>query len=105
VQNYQATWLDIQLDPKLNSIEAEPAFSFRLYPNPAGEKVFIVPANMETGGLDIRIFSMEGILLFREQQDFFGSALQINLGEFPAGPYLVRLSTGKITSVRMLIRE
>jgi hypothetical protein len=105
VQNFQASWLDIQLDPKLNSIEDKPAFFFRLYPNPAGERVFVVPANMEAGGLDIWIFSMEGVLLFKEQQYYTGSPLQFNLAKLPAGPYLVRLSFGKITLVRMLIRE
>jgi len=109
-QNYQATWLDIQLDPYPNSIETETALCFRLYPNPAKEQLFIIPDKMETGEhskgrLDIWIYSMEGILLFREQLHYTGSALQIDLGDIPPGPCLVRLSTGKNTSVRMLIRK
>jgi len=105
VEAYKATLLDIMLEPAINTIETEDAFSTRLYPNPAGDRLYINPGSMEPGPLDLIIISMDGVILLREELYFSGTPLEIGLEQVPAGPYLVRLSSGTFSAVKMMIRE
>ena len=105
VEDYKATLLDITLEPAINAVETEEALSARLYPNPAGDRLYINPGSMEPGPLDIMIISMEGITLLREALYFSGSPLEIGLEQVPAGLYLVRLNSGTFSAVKMMIRE
>ncbi len=105
VEAYKATLLDIKLELAINTVETEDAFSTRLYPNPAGDRLYINPGSIEPGPFDLMIISMEGVILLREVLHFSGSPLEIGLEQVPAGPYLVKLSSGTFSAVKMMIRE
>lgn len=110
VENYRATHLDITLEPWPLTAEAPGAFSFRIFPNPAGQKVYIEPGNLIKGAqnygpVDITILSPKGILLKKEILYFSGSPLSLDLEQIPAGPCFIRLTFGDYTTVRLLIRE
>ena len=105
VEDYKATPLDIKLEPAINTVDTEDAFSTRLYPNPAGDRLYINPGSMAPGPLDLKIISMDGVLLLREELYFSGTPLEIGLEQVPAGPYLVRLSSGTFSAIKMMIRK
>ncbi len=105
VESYRATTLDLSLEPLASSAGNSKAPSVRLYPNPANEQLFIEASSMEAGELEIKIFSMEGVLLHREQQYFSGSVLALGLEDLAAGPYLIKISSTSGSWVKMLIRH
>ncbi|MFO7669312.1 MAG: M14 family zinc carboxypeptidase [Bacteroidales bacterium] len=105
VNRYEATWLDITLEPVSGSTDLSGVFTVRIYPNPAGKQLFIVPGTMEPGPVDMMIYSSEGIMLLRDVQYFSGAPMVIEWDHLPAGLYLVRVSSGKHTRVERVIRE
>lgn len=105
VYNYQATQLDVALEALPSSLEEEAAPAFSIWPNPAGEKLFIQAANSNPGSLEIMIYSTEGILLQRETLYSTGAPLEIEIGQLPGGLYLVKINLGGYVSVSMLFKE
>lgn len=110
VENYRATNLDISLEPWPLSDESTEAFTFLLYPNPAGELVYIEPAGknpgaVQGGEMEVSLFSTDGLLLKKERFYYSGSALPLELDQLATGPFIIRLTYGEYTRVRLLLKE
>ena len=88
----------------LTGIEGtEKGISFKLYPNPATEKISIdLPANFE-GITNYRIFDTQGKLLI----DTKGQEKSINLpiSALQAGTYLIRIENKKGQAAQFFIKQ
>ena len=105
VSNYQATEVEVALRPYGLSIESNQALSFRIWPNPASSELFIEPGKGLCGPLLITIFSTEGIALTQKQIYAQGEVLSLSIEALRPGFYLLRITTGKDTLVKPLIKE
>lgn len=63
-------------------------------PNPTNALLFIRFAQTLSEALNVEVFSLNGQLLQRHRFDNAGTELSLNLSEYPAGVYLVRLVNG-----------
>ena len=76
---------------------------FSIYPNPAGEKLFIdVDDKYSTRSLDIEILDSSGRLLYSSPADADHS---LDVGSLPRGIYMLRISSGGNTATRRFIKE
>jgi hypothetical protein len=95
VTDYQATWLDIRLDALTSSHSAQAIPGMHLYPNPAGQLLFLELENMEHGPVDMRIFSLHGYLVDHHTMYYRGNPLKIPLQRLPGGIYLLQITDGE----------
>lgn len=105
VSNYQFTEVEVALRPYGLSIESDQTLSFRIWPNPAGNELFIEPGKGLYGPLLITIFSTEGIALAEKQIYSTGEAFTLPVETLRPGFYLLKITTGKATLVKTLIKE
>ncbi|TVQ12270.1 MAG: T9SS C-terminal target domain-containing protein [Bacteroidetes bacterium] len=99
-QNYQTTWLDIQLGIYLSSPSFQLQTNQLIYPNPARDEVSVMGLPEAES---IMIIDVSGRLLLEQQLS--GSPTQFNISHLPAGIYLVRVFTREAVYQQKLIKK
>jgi hypothetical protein len=98
VVDYQATFLDFQLEPYKSGntgLFAVPAFL--LYPNPAHSFLILersgTAAGIGKGSMELSILRLDGTVLYRQVHPAATPLIRIGTGEMESGMYLLRLSS------------
>lgn len=76
----------------------------KVYPNPASEVVNIQFEEPVDGEIDVAILDSQGKLIKRETIESAMVEKQINLQDFPAGIYYIRLTKGKLVNVYKVVK-
>ena len=76
----------------------------KVYPNPASEVVNIQFEEPVDGEIDVAILDSQGKLIKRETIESAMLEKQINLQDFPAGIYYIRLTKGKLVNVYKVVK-
>jgi len=76
---------------------------YKVYPNPAREKVSIQMAQEHTN-VSIKIFDVTGNLIKMMEQDRF-TETDINISDFKAGLYMIHIHSDQLNSVARIIKE
>jgi len=107
VTDYMATTLEIRLqeDPKAGLPATGTDSRLRIYPNPATELLFVDPAGMEPGSLEVRILSMEGTVRILQIFNYTGAPIQLTLDSLSPGLYFLRINDGKQVLTAPLILQ
>jgi hypothetical protein len=106
VTDYLATSLDIRMqsDPKAGVSPEKLDRSLLIYPNPANTQVFVAPAGLEPGTVEVHIISAEGTILTHFTHSFAGTPIPIDIQAFTPGFYLLRVSDGnRVLTAPLLI--
>jgi hypothetical protein len=103
VTDYQATQLNIQLEPYATSIPDPEAPAFRIYPNPAVNSFVVEPASLPHGQLELSVHSLDGRMIFQNTVSYHGSGMEFSTQQMESGIYLLRCSSGKHTEVHRLM--
>jgi len=78
---------------------------FRIYPNPAHDRITVAPLSDITGNLNIKIFNTRGVLM--KVVETYGAGndngFEIDLGTLRSGCYFVRIVSENTTSVIRVI--
>ncbi|MEZ4960682.1 MAG: S8 family serine peptidase [Saprospiraceae bacterium] len=70
------------------------AEQLKIYPNPAGDMIWIATSEMETGrNLDLEVYDLSGKMISRISPTAAGGLVTVGTGQLPAGMYLLRLRT------------
>jgi len=76
----------------------------KVYPNPASEVVNIQFEEPVDGEIDVAILDSQGKLIKRETIESAIVEKQINLQDFPAGIYYIRLTKDKLVNVYKVVK-
>ena len=76
----------------------------KVFPNPASEVVNIQFEEPVDGEIDVAILDSQGKLIKRETIEYAMVEKQINLQDFPAGIYYIRLTKGKLVNVYKVVK-
>jgi hypothetical protein len=99
VTDYQATYLDVELEAWPASLTKTKEPDFRIYPNPSSGKIFIEPEHIAHGELILNILSLDGRVMMSQKLSWHGEALETDLGMLEKGIYFVQIH---IHSYRMV---
>ena len=79
--------------------------AFQIIPNPAKDKIKIIPNNLSQGELSIKVFSLSGMFIheYKLRPGFGNSSQTIDISELNAGLYLLQISNSKTNFVYKLI--
>jgi len=93
VTDFETTALQVKLqpDPKAGLDPTSGGPGLRIYPNPANERVFLEPADVEPGSLEVTIITLEGITKLHQLLTFSGEPVSLNLEGLSPGYYLLRV--------------
>ncbi len=107
VTDYSATYLDIRLerDPKAGRYVNLRTPGFRLYPNPVADLVYLEPAHVAPGPIEIRVFSAEGQLHLQRTVHYSGQPLPLKLGTLPEGLYILRVHSKEISRSVLFFKQ
>jgi len=103
VTDYQATLLDVQLQPYELPVIPRNAPAFRIYPNPAVNSFVLEGENIPHGELELALVSLEGKLVMHEIRYYEGSAIELSTRQMKAGVYLLRCTAGNYSEVKRLV--
>ncbi|MFD2787833.1 alpha-amylase family glycosyl hydrolase [Hymenobacter rubripertinctus] len=95
-----ATWLLRLMPQTVTGTQPARSLSARLFPNPARQQAQVVVAD-PAAHTTITVFDLRGQL--RQQATFSGPHYQLDTNAWPAGTYLVRVQSGKRTTVQRLV--
>jgi PKD repeat protein len=77
---------------------------FRVYPNPATDRVWIEPGQSFSGTVKAEISDLQGKIIYQRMLDFSGSTqTEINIQHLPSGFYFIRLSDGNAIKTEKLV--
>jgi hypothetical protein len=77
---------------------------FSIFPNPAsGQVIILLPFSMEAGNATLSVFADDGKQVLT--QNFISSSLKVNLYNLKPGLYLFRISDGKNTQIRKIVKN
>ncbi len=85
----------------LRSVGYEKDFSVFVYPNPAGETLFV--KTDYDGEITVSLFDVQGKLVLEEIR--FQQALSLNLHSLSAGIYFLKVKTGKEQQIRKIVKN
>jgi hypothetical protein len=103
VVDYQATYLNVEMESWPSGANPREIPEFRLYPNPSSGLISIEPVNLPPGQLVVSILSLEGKLLISKQFTWQGEALVMDLGQLENGLYLVQSSMHSYRKLHRLL--
>jgi hypothetical protein len=94
--------------PSLNSPEItesgpESRLAISVYPNPAQDKVVISLNIVSEGEIQIRLFDIDGRLVYSESYSGKQKRIELKCGSFEAGSYFIELSNNEIHQVEKLL--
>ncbi len=102
--DYALTPLRFRLAADGKSGGREPAkASFRLFPNPCSDLLFVDPGEIPFGEVRIEVRSVGGTLLKMVSTTYSGAPLALHLEELKQGTYLIRMiSQGSVSTGRVV---
>jgi hypothetical protein len=103
VTDYQATLLNIQLEPHDLSVPAPEAPVFRIYPNPAVHTFMVEPENVPHGELELSLHTLDGRMIYHKIHSYHGSAIELSTKQMEPGIYLLRCTIGSLSEVQRLM--
>ncbi|MEA3461255.1 MAG: M14 family zinc carboxypeptidase [Bacteroidota bacterium] len=103
VTDYEATLLNIQLEPWGLSVPDQGAPAFRIYPNPAMHSFMVEAENMPHGELELSVHSMDGKMIYHNKLPYHGSGIELSTTGMEPGIYLVHCSSGTLSEVYRLM--
>ena len=104
VTDYQATELDIQLQPYGLSAQPPGLSSFRIYPNPSSGVLYVEGSTMPAGDVLISLYTLDGRQVYKESHSFFGERIEISTEFLDPGIYMIRCTLGTFSGTyRVLI--
>jgi hypothetical protein len=103
VTDYQATLLDIQLEPFGMSVPVTVNPRFRIYPNPAIHSFIVDPENTPHGEMELWIHAIDGRMVYHNILSYNGSPIELTTEQMEPGIYLVRCSCGTMSAVQRLM--
>jgi hypothetical protein len=103
VTDYQATALQVQLEPWQVSVPETKTPEFRLYPNPSSGILFLEPSNVPPGELILTIHSLDGKMLMNKTWSWQGGALELDISQLENGLYIVQSRIHSHLMVRRLV--
>ncbi len=92
VTDYQATYLDVQLESWPTNVPDPETPGFRLYPNPSSGRVYIEPTHLPSGELILTVHSPDGRVVMSRKLFWQGQALEADISQLENGIYFVRIS-------------
>jgi hypothetical protein len=106
VSEYQTITLEVGLgpDPDAQSRASnDPVLG--LYPNPAGERVFLSPENTGAGEMAVRVFGLDGTLFLNSGLTFAGEPVGLDLEQLFPGFYILRVTmNGLVLSAPLIVQ-
>ncbi len=98
--------LDRFANSPLSVLPSAQAVPFKLYPNPAKDRVFLELPNQSTAEVEITLFTTLGQKVFGQKRQPSGR-IELDLGDkyLPPGTYLVQVTSGKDKYVQKLVIE
>ena len=103
VTDYQATLLNIQLEPFGLSVPAQEAPLFRIYPNPAVHSFMVEPENVPHGELELSLHALDGRMIYQKIHSYYGSGIELSTRQMEPGIYLLRCTIGSLSEVQRLM--
>jgi len=103
VTDYEATQLNVQLDPYSSSISEQEAPAYRIYPNPAMESFIVEAKNIPPGELELSVHSMDGRIIYHNILPYKGSGVELSTAGMESGIYLVYCKSGTFSEVYRLM--
>ena len=95
VTSYEATWLDISLQPaKATGVIDENSRDLILYPNPFSDFLYLRFTATPTDPVRLKIYSMTGVLIYHQVIPSSGLSAGIPLNHLEPGLYLLEVSSG-----------
>jgi len=84
----------------------QPAFDFRLYPNPAVNKIFIAlnSESLTNGKGIMTIQNLSGNLLQRKEIPLSNSQVEVDVSSFSSGMYIITITTDKTFISRKFLK-
>jgi len=78
-----------------------------LYPNPAGNKLFVSLKDFPEGKITFEITSIHGVIIYKEQINSIGSFIvqEIDVNDFSPGLYLISIKHKGISVIQRIIIE
>lgn len=107
VTDYTATTLDIQLVPEdFNGLQPKVAVpSFHIWPNPAGDLLYLEPRQIPPGTLQLTVISIEGEVYLHQTRTHAGQPVILSTTTLPAGIYFLKVVSGDRSYHLPFIRE
>ncbi len=103
VTDYQATLLNIQMEPYGLSVPAPEAPVFRIYPNPAVHSFMVEPENVLHGELELSLHTLDGRMIYHKIHSYHGSGIELSTKQMEPGIYLLRCTIGSLSEVQRLM--
>lgn len=94
----------IRVQNTVTNIDVTEKPSFKIYPNPAGEKIWIESGQSITGTIKAEIYDLRGRVVYQGVLDFTGQMRsEINIHHLPSGFYFIRISDGNTFRTEKLV--
>ena len=103
VTDYQATLLNVQLEPFGLSVPVQEAPVFRIYPNPAVHTFMVEPENVPKGELELSLHTLDGRMIYHKLHSYHGSGIELSTKQMEPGIYLLRCTIGSLSEVQRLM--
>ncbi len=103
VTDYQATLLNIQLEPFGLSVPVQEAPVFRIYPNPAVHTFMVEPENVPHGEMELSLHALDGRMIYHKFHSYHGSGIELSTKQMEPGIYLLRCTIGSLSEVQRLM--
>jgi len=103
VSDYQATYLDVELESWPTGVPLHEAPELRLYPNPASGTLYLEPMHLPPGELTLDIHSLDGRIWISRRISWQGEALEVDINGLENGLYVVRISTPGFRMVKRMV--
>lgn len=87
----------------VTGLDDGPGSTTRIFPNPSRGSIQVVLDDGYAGSRAVELFTLQGHSVYR-QSGLNGSLLEIDLGEFPAGIYLIRIRSGTAVVNRKVVK-
>lgn len=89
---------------KTSSVDELPRDTFKVYPNPSSDKVFVESVSQWRNDISLALYTLQGKYLTTEVQAI-GTGYTIDMSQLPAGFYLLKVSTADGAAHYKLIKE
>jgi hypothetical protein len=103
VSDYQATYLDVELESWPSGVSLHEAPELRLYPNPASGTLYLEPMHLPPGELTLGIHSLDGRTWISRRISWQGEAVEVDISGLENGLYMVGVSTPGFRMVKRLV--
>jgi len=107
VNDYQVTRLDVALNAPGSSGSDMPAEgpSVHLYPNPAGDEIFISLSGISFGTVQMSIITPEGHTVLEKRWTNAGQAMPVRIQGLNSGIYFVRIISGELSKTFKIVKQ